>query len=276
MSVLECINNFFIQEGISYEISSFEQHKVFGSTNVYEVLRIIEDVPLFFEAHVNRLKNSLKLLNRENAVSFEEVKNNINKLIKLNNNKEGNIKIIFNVDNEKSIDTYYYISHSYPSKEEYENGVSTVLYYGERENPNAKIINNNFREEVNKVIKDNKAYEAILVDREGYITEGSRSNIFMVKDNALITSPVEKVLPGITREVIIKLCVENGIEVIEKRVKDDEIAQLDGLFISGTSPKVLPICKVNNYIYNSPKNDIISLIMKKYDDFIYNYIKSYK
>ncbi|WP_055668165.1 aminotransferase class IV [Desnuesiella massiliensis] len=273
---MECINNFFIQEGISYEISDFEQHKVFGSTNIYEVIRIIENVPLFFEAHIKRLNNSLKLLNRENAVSFEEVKNNINKLIKLNNNKEGNIKIIFNVDNEKIIDTYYYISHSYPSKEEYEDGVSTVLYYGERENPNAKIINNNFREEVNKVIKENKAYEAILVDREGYVTEGSRSNIFMVKGNALITSPVEKVLPGITREVIIKLCVENGVEVIERRVKDDEIAQLDGLFISGTSPKVLPICKVNNYIYNSPKNDIISLIMKKYDDFIYNYIKSYK
>lgn len=272
---MECINKFFIQEGISYDISSFEENKVFGSTNVYEVIRIIENVPLFFEAHIKRLNNSLKLLNRENAVSFEKIKNNINKLITLNNNKEGNIKIIFNVDNEKNIDTYYYISHSYPSKEEYENGVPTILYYGERENPNAKIINNNFREEVNKVIKENKAYEAILVDREGYVTEGSRSNIFMVKDNALITSPVEKVLPGITREVIIKLCMENGVEVIEKRVKDDEISELDGLFISGTSPKVLPICKVNNYIYNSPKNDIISLIMKKYDDFIFNYIKSY-
>ena len=57
----------------------------------------------------------------------------------------------------------------------------------EKENPNAKVINQGFREQVNQVIKDKKVYEAILVDRNGHITE-SKSNIFMVYENKVITS----------------------------------------------------------------------------------------
>ena len=82
------------------------------------------------------------------------------------------------------------------------------LYFGERENPNAKIINLSFREKVNKKIREKNAYEAILVDRKGYITEGSKSNIFMIKDNMLLTSPVKAVLPGVTRGEIIDIAEE--------------------------------------------------------------------
>ena len=76
----------------------------------------------------------------------------------------------------------------------YTEGVKTILYYGERENPNAKIVNDNFRAKVTEEIKKSNAFEAILVDRNGLITEGSKSNIFAIKDGKLITAKAEAVL----------------------------------------------------------------------------------
>jgi branched-chain amino acid aminotransferase len=154
----------------------------------------------------------------------------------------------------------------------YENGVKTILYFGERDNPNAKIVNENFREKVNREIKENNAYEAILVDSNGYITEGSRSNIFMIKGNKLLTSPVKAVLPGITRGEVIALAERLKIEVEEIEYKYLDINKLDGMFISGTSPKVLPIKQVNDISLNV-NNAIIKRLMQEYDDEINEYIK---
>ncbi|MNN25477.1 Branched-chain-amino-acid aminotransferase [compost metagenome] len=150
------------------------------------------------------------------------------------------------------------------------------MYFGERTNPNAKIVNDSFRDLVNKEIKENNAYEAILVDRNGDITEGSRSNIFMVKNNTIITSPLEAVLPGVTRGEIIELCLENNIDFKEEKVNYKDLDRLDGLFITGTSPKILPITSVNDRIFNSNVNEIIKVLIKTYDDKINTYVNANK
>ena len=72
--------------------------------------------------------------------------------------------------------------HSYPSKEYYKKGVKVILYYGERENPNLKVVSTAFRAKVAEKMKEANAHEALLVDRHGFITEGSKSNFFGIKD----------------------------------------------------------------------------------------------
>ena len=129
-----------------------------------------------------------------------------------------------------------------------------------------KVINNDFREKVNKEINDMCAYEAILVDDNGFITEGSKSNIFMVIGTKVLTSKVENVLPGITRQFIIKTCEKLNIVVEEKNLHESDIESLTGLFISGTSPKVLPIKSVDEFSFNSSKNSIINSIMLGFED----------
>ena len=239
---------------------------------IYEVLRVINGKPIFLENHLRRMKNSFELINEEFTLSYEEISMKINNLIKTENKSEGNIKITYEV--YEKILKIFFIEHSYPSSEMYENGVKTILYFGERENPNAKIVNENFREKVNNEIKDKNAYEAILVDKNGYITEGSKSNIFMIKDNELLTSPVKAVLPGVTRGEIIKIAEKLGIKIKEVEYKYSDIDKLDGMFISGTSPKVLPIKSVNN-INLDPNNSIIRKLMKEYDNEINKYIKNH-
>ena len=239
---------------------------------IYEVLRVINGKPIFLETHLRRMKNSFELINKEFKFSDEEISMEINNLIKTENKFEGNIKITYGV--HEKILRIFFIEHSYPSSEMYESGVKTILYFGERENPNAKIVNENFREKVNSEIKDKNVYEAILVDKNGYITEGSKSNIFMVKDNELLTSPIKAVLPGVTRGEIIKIAQKLGIKIKEVEYKYSDIDKLDGMFISGTSPKILPIKEVNDISLN-PNNNIIRKLRIEYDNEINQYIKNH-
>ncbi|NFI94388.1 aminotransferase class IV [Clostridium botulinum] len=266
---MEGINKFFIENSNIKEINQLENIKVPGKV-IYEVLRIIHGKPLFLENHLLRMENSFKLINIHQCLDNFKIRNDIENLVRENEKLEGNIKLTYNV-NEKVM-RIFFINHSYPNEEMYKNGVKTILYFGERENPNAKIVNLNFREKVNIKIKENNAYEAILVDRNGYITEGSKSNIFMVKENVLLTSPIKTVLPGVTRGEIIDIAIENGIKVEEVSYKYSDIEKLDGMFISGTSPKILPINQVDSIKMNS--NEIINKLIKYYNNKIIDYIKS--
>ena len=265
---MPCLHEYFIQNNLKKSSKEFVEPK---GTIIYEVLRITDGIPLFLETHLERMSNSFKIINKENPYNNNEIKKSIFELSKINEIKEGNVKITVELSDENKIKIFF-IPHSYPAKKQYEAGVKTILYFGERENPNAKIINDSFRNLVNKEIEKHKAYEAILIDRNGYVTEGSRSNIFMVKDSTILTSPLEAVLPGVTRGEIIELCNENNINFKEEKVSYKDLNKLDGLFITGTSPKILPINSVDDILFNSNNNEIIKVLMKSYDDKISEYI----
>lgn len=269
-----CLNNYYI---FNENIDLAENFKSpVGGKQIYEVIRIIDRVPLFLEDHMERLIKSLELENLNSKYTINAISDSIVKLIEANNSVQGNIKLILNFHENKEDLYIFYISHSYPKEAMYSQGVSTILYHGERNNPNAKVINSSFRDNVNKQLEESNAYEAILVDKQGRITEGSRSNIFFVKGKKLVTSPVEAVLPGITRQHIIALCLKHNIEVEEVYVKEEDIQSYDAAFISGTSPKALPIKEVNSIIFNSSLNIIVKEIMKHYDNSIEEYINNYK
>jgi D-alanine transaminase len=85
------------------------------------------------------------------------------------------------------------------------------------------------------------AQEALLI-RDGYLTEGAASNAYVVINGTIYTSPKdEKVLPGITREVVIKLAVDNGIPLIEEAVTEDQLRHADEIWMSSSTKEVLPI-----------------------------------
>ncbi|WP_032122013.1 aminotransferase class IV [Clostridium amazonitimonense] len=268
----DCIHEFLIQNGEVKKCHDFHNNLIYSDINVYEVIRVINGVPLFCEKHLERMKKSMELIHMDFPYSYDFCKENIIKLIGANNKIDGNIKLVINADKPKKDFMLFYINHHYPEAELYEEGVKTILYHGERDNPNAKIVNDDFREKINESIKKANAYEAILVDRKGRITEGSRSNIFFVKGDKVITSPLADVLPGITREEILRLCTENKIKVVEEGYSYEEIKFLDGAFISGTSPRVLPISYIDEKALNSPQNPIIKIIINKYQERMQNYI----
>lgn len=272
---MECINNFFIEDNKIKESNLFEEKWIKEGKSLYEVIRIIDGAPLFLKSHLTRFYNSAKLEGLSLWLDEKDIREKINKLIEVNKVSIGNIKLVFNFNKNNKF-LCYFLKHNYPKGLDYKEGVKTILYHGERENPNAKVINMDFRKVVGEKIKEEKVYEAILVDRNGYITEGSKSNIFMIKDGKVITAPVEKVLPGITRQNIIDVCKNLNLKIKEEKVYYKDIDKLDGLFISGTSPKVLPIKFVDNIQFKSSENQLIVRIMKGYNDAMEKDVKDYK
>lgn len=271
----KCIEKYFLFGEELKKSEEFDNYNSSKGKSLYEVIRISDGIPIFFMEHLNRLQNSADIMKYSLCITRDEIIDGVILLIRENKVKNGNIKLVINYnpsgknsDNNDFDEKFlvYFVPHSYPSALQYTEGVKTITYHGERSNPNAKVINNEFRDNVNLQINSKNVYEAILVDDAGFITEGSKSNIFMVKGTTVVTSKVENVLPGITRQFIIKTCEKLNIKFEEKNIHESEIKSLTGLFISGTSPKVLPIESVDEISFNSSKNSIIKAIMKGFDD----------
>ena len=88
--------------------------------------------------------------------------------------------------------------------------------------------------------------EALLLDVDGFVSEGSGENIFIVRDGKLYTPDPSSALVGLTRDTIIQLAQENGLEVIEKRITRDEVYIADEAFFTGTAAEVTPIRELDN------------------------------
>ena len=269
----KCTNEYYISNGEIFKANNFEKISELEGITLYEVIRVINGIPLFIEEHLERFGNTCRLTNVEIKYSKELLKEQLMKLININSVQDGNVKVIFNKNLEDRL-SMYFIEHSYPSEAMYKNGVDTILYFGERTNPNAKVINNDFRNNVNLKIKEADVYEAILVDDNKNITEGSRSNIFMIKGDKIYTAPIKTVLPGITRDRIMKLLNKIKLNTIEQEINYKDIFEMDAVFITGTSPKVLPICKIDGVNIPSTSNEILKTIINSYNLLIENYVES--
>lgn len=276
----------YIENSEAKQIDALREDQVRAGESIYEVIRIIDGVPLFLESHLKRFINSSKLINKPMLLSVDEINLNIKRLLALNDVLAGNVKIVFNYSKEfktyvhdentsgyKSCTSLFYlVKHSYPTKEQYASGVDTIFFHRERNNPNAKVLNESLKAEVELCLNNSNVYEAILIDKNNNITEGSKSNIFMIKGDTVFTSRIESVLPGVTRGSIIDILTQNNIKFEEKDVSFKDIELMDALFITGTSPKVLPIRTVDGYVFQSSSNPLLLKIMQKYDEKIEKYI----
>ena len=88
--------------------------------------------------------------------------------------------------------------------------------------------------------------EALLLDNEGYVAEGSGENVFLVRNGVLYTPELTSCLEGITRDSIIRIAEDQGLTVKEKRITRDEVYVADEAFFTGTAAEVVPIREVDN------------------------------
>lgn len=113
----------------------------------------------------------------------------------------------------------------------------------------------------NQAAMDEKADEAILV-RDGYITEGSHTNIFFVKDDKVYTHPANNhILDGVTRKIVLKLCNDLDIPVVEKPVSLAEITTMDEAFFTGTTTQIASIAQLDDHVFH--ESEAIGPITKK-------------
>jgi len=240
---------------------------------VYDVIRLINGKPLYLENHLERLNRSINLAGYSYHYKEETFKKDIEKLVVKSGMTSNNIKTTF-FENDKSVRIMYMVKSFYPSKEDYRDGYKTLLIYEERENPNAKILNEERRTLINKILRETGANEAIFVSEDKKILEGSRSNLFFVKGEKIITSPDDKVLLGTIRQKIIEICKNNNISVIKREILLDELSFFNGAFITGTSIDIMPLAKIDNIKYNT-NNKVIKRLSKFFEKDRNDYLKNY-
>ncbi len=245
----ECLGKKFIIDGEIESSDMFNNSFVYDGDSVYEVIRMARGNPVFFNDHMERLATSVRLQKKKLLADPFTLKKDIIALSKSVKKKDVNLKIVFNYKKDQASYLVYFIEPIYPTEEQYRKGVKGILYYAERKDPESKVINHKLRSSIfHKLILEG-GYEALLVNEKGEITEGSRSNIFFLKNNALITAPDDTVLGGITRKHILDICTGQDIPVRMACVKASAISDYDAVFMTGTSPVVLPFCCIDDKIF---------------------------
>ena len=270
----EAIFQYLIHDGEVYSTANENIVNNMNKKSVYEVIRAIDGVPLFFEEHIERLYKSAELINIELCLKKDQIKELMTKLMNVNKEYNSNIKLLFSEDGRSYF--LYFMHTFYPSQEMYNQGIHTVLYDVVRNTPNAKINDYKLRGHIKEYRLARSAFEALLVNKYQKVTEGSRSNIFFVKNNILHTAPNKKVLIGITRNKVIEHAKALNIEIKEQEISVNELIDFDGVFMTSTSNDILPITTIDNLKFNSVSNKTIEKLQQAYLKGIRDYVNANK
>jgi branched-chain amino acid aminotransferase len=269
----ECLGKLYVLNGQLTDTATFDDSFLNQPHYIYEVFRVIEGVALFLEDHLERLEETCRLANHSPDTDFHQMHDQVYQLIKANTLQMGNIKVVMvRTPGDEPQCMIYITEHQYPTLRQFEEGVDLSLFRGIRHNPNAKVMDAKLRRATNEIKKQKDVYETLLIDEQGCITEGSRSNVFFIRQNKIITPPLEDVLPGITRRHVIEVCKHLSLPVSEEKVLARSLVVMEGVFISGTSRKVLPAKRVDELSFD-PKHPLILLIREAFEHKVQDYTR---
>jgi len=246
----ECFGKKFILNGELHPCDHFDNSLVYEGDSIYEVIRMIRGNPVFFHDHMDRLETSIRIRQKAPLAQIGELRKDIINLVKTEKRKDINLKIVYNYTKDSDNYLVYFIEPIYPSDELYKKGVKGILFFAERKDPESKVINHKLRSSIYHKLILEGGYEALLVNEANQITEGSRSNIFFLKGDTLITAPDEKILNGITRKYILGICHDKKIKVQFRCVPVDSLQDYDAAFMTGTSPMVLQFYCIGDIYFN--------------------------
>jgi branched-subunit amino acid aminotransferase/4-amino-4-deoxychorismate lyase len=218
---------------------------------VYETLRVRDGEPLFLKDHVSRLLKSAEIIRLDHLFQASDIEKYVADFVAATEEKTYNLKFLL-IGAQKPSEAELYIFAStpmFPDKKLYREGVKTITVELERAYPHAKSLNMLPSYLAYREAKNKGCYDALLVNRAGFITEGTRTNFLALKGNT-IYSPLEKdILLGVARKYVLETAKENGFTVLEKNIPKGSLGEYDGAFLTGTSIKILPIKKIGDFEY---------------------------
>lgn len=259
----DCTGIYFILNREILPTEKFDKSGFMGGVILYEVIAFHNRKYLYLEDHLERFEASSRMADLSLWMPKDELRSFLLKLLEINIIDTGSINVVFNFTRNNTFVTYINVP-GYPSEADYQQGVRAQLHFDIRTTPNIKFFLQDFRERAGKRIAENNLWEVILVDRNDFITEASRSNVFMIRDGQVITAPVELVLPGVTRKHVIRLLKKMGFSVTEKCVKYTELNNMDAVFLTGTTSRILPVRTIDERVFN-PGHPIITRLIRAYE-----------
>lgn len=270
-------NIHLLSNTLHYGMGVFEGVRAYETINGGAIFRLIE--------HTERLFSAASKINISIPYSAEELCQAQIDTMSKNKLREGYIRPIVFLGSESmglrsqdslsvnvAIACWEWPSYMEPSAKK--NGISVIKSpFQQYDNPlysNNKIIGTY----VNSIMAVNDAIskgaeEAILMDKNGYISEGSGENLFIIKDSALITPTTDYCLNGITRQSVMSIATNLNYSVEEKNLSFKDLLDADEAFYSGTAVEITPITNVDGAIIGSGTiGPITEILQNKYSEIV--------
>jgi len=265
-------------------------HTLHYGLGVFEGIRCYEtpEGPAIFrlKEHVDRLFDSAKIFLIQVPFTREEIIEGIKETVKVNDVKECYIRPLIYIgygamglyfkNNPVKVAIIVWPWGTYLGDECLKNGVKlkTSSFIRNHVNSNlsrGKVCGYYVTSQLAKIEAINCGYdEALLLDTEGYVSECSGENIFIIRDGYIKTTPLTSILEGITRNSIITIAKDEGIEIKEERFTRDEVYISDEAFLTGTAAEVTPIRELDGRIIGNGKPGNIT---KKLQNIFFDIVK---
>ncbi|MDX8387396.1 MAG: branched-chain amino acid transaminase [Ghiorsea sp.] len=263
---------------LHYGMGVFEGVRAYDAEGGTAIFRLQE--------HTDRLFNSAKIMNMDMPYSKDEINQAQLDAVKMNNLDSAYLRPMAFYGSEgmglraDGLKTHLIVAAwnwgAYLGKEALEQGIRIRTSSFTRHHPNIAMCkakaNGNY---INSMLALSDALkdgydEALLLDVDGFVAEGSGENFFLVRDGIIYTPELSSALDGITRATIIQLANEAGYKVVEKRITRDEVYIADEAFFTGTAAEVTPIRELDRRTIGSgSRGPITEVLQTKYFDVVH-------
>ena len=270
---------------LHYGMGVFEGVRAYQTDNGAAIFRL--------DQHTRRLLDSAKIMNMEIPYSMEELNAAQKAAVRENNLDSAYLRPMCFYGSEgmglraDNLKTHTIVAAwewgSYLGKENMENGLRIKTSSFTRHHVNISMCkakaNGHY---INSMLALQEALtdgydEALLLDVEGFVAEGSGENIFVIRDGIIYTPDLTSALNGITRNTIMTLANDLGYEIVEKRITRDEVYIADEAFFSGTAAEVTPIRELDNRpIGSGTRGPITKELQSLYFDIVHGRVDKYQ
>ena len=247
---------------------------------IFDYFRVLDGIPVFAEDHIERLENSLRIMDFETGLSAAQWHALFFEMIKAINVQRAGYRVVvtggfsddgYTIPEKKNI---YMMLHGLPVDDPalHERGVSLVSTGYQRDTPEAKTTVYIESMKVLPQLKKAGAFE-ILYHWKGEISECSRCNIFFITPEGNLVTPVKGMLKGITRKQVLTLAAEHNLVVEERAVHLEEVPWMAGAFLTATTKGVLPVIKIDDMVIGDGSvHPLAKKLQELYQQRVENYL----
>jgi branched-subunit amino acid aminotransferase/4-amino-4-deoxychorismate lyase len=240
---------------------------------VYETLKVRHGVLFFPELHEERLWHSARILGLAHPFREGDFRRHLNALVEANGTGDANLKALL-IGGPQASDARLAIlqlAPLFPDRKDYKRGATAITWEGERVFPQAKSLNMLVSYLAYREAQAQGAYDALLVNRHGEITEGTRTNFFVTDGTVLVTPPGSQVLEGVTQLTVRQVIRNLGLRLEERPLPWAEAHQWQGAFLTSTSTKILPLRQIGDRPI--PLSPLVDRLRLAYDGWLDAYAR---
>ncbi len=259
-------------------VSIFDHGFLYGD-GIYETMRAYGGAIFLLKKHLARLKHSAAAISLRLPLPLEKIEDALQETLVINKLMDAYVRLhISRGPGEIGLDPALCVAptmvitvkpfHEYPA-EYYERGVRVAIVKTRRNHPLAldpSIKGTNFLNNILAKIEAIKtgAYEGIMLNWQGYVAEGTISNIVMVKKGILYTPHVKTgILKGVTRDLVLRLAKKKHIPVKETLLKPRDFLAADECFITNTTMEVMPVTRIGRKIIGTGKPGPVTALLSQ-------------